>query len=103
MPDIISWSDAKAQGLKLYFTGEPCRRGHVAERQTSGRHCLECRRERAEQRWSDPEIKERMRGYAREYYARCMADPDKLEQRRRADRERKAFWRSTPKGRETFR
>jgi 5-methylcytosine-specific restriction endonuclease McrA len=29
-------------GLKLYFTGTPCRNGHVAKRITNGRKCLEC-------------------------------------------------------------
>ncbi len=29
---IISPTDARAQGLKFFFTGKPCKRGHVAER-----------------------------------------------------------------------
>jgi hypothetical protein len=31
-PDIIGCDEAKALGLKRFFTGEPCKRGHVAER-----------------------------------------------------------------------
>jgi hypothetical protein len=31
-PEIITRTAAKAQGLKHYFTGKPCNRGHVAER-----------------------------------------------------------------------
>jgi len=38
---------ARAQGLVRYFTGKPCKRGHVAERLTSTANCLECERERA--------------------------------------------------------
>jgi hypothetical protein len=34
-------SDAKATGAKFYFTGEPCKYGHVALRKTKGT-CLEC-------------------------------------------------------------
>ena len=34
-------SEAKAQGAKLYFTGEPCKHGHVAPRKTKGA-CVEC-------------------------------------------------------------
>ena len=32
---IISHAEAKAQGLKRYFTGKPCKHGHVAEIYTS--------------------------------------------------------------------
>jgi hypothetical protein len=43
-PHIIGRAQAKALGLKRYFTGKPCKRGHVAERFVSG-PCLECSRE----------------------------------------------------------
>lgn len=33
---------AIAVGLKRYFTGEPCAKGHVAERHVSGNGCVEC-------------------------------------------------------------
>ena len=39
-----SRSEAKAAGGKLYFTGEPCKRGHIAPRKTKG-VCTECERE----------------------------------------------------------
>ena len=34
-------SEAKAQGAKYYFTGEPCKHGHIAPRKTKGA-CTEC-------------------------------------------------------------
>ena len=34
-------AEAKATGVKYYFTGEPCKHGHVAPRKTKGA-CLEC-------------------------------------------------------------
>jgi len=34
-------AEAKAAGLTRYFTGRPCRRGHVAERDIDG-NCVEC-------------------------------------------------------------
>ena len=34
-------SEAKATGAKFYFTGEPCKHGHVALRKTKGA-CIEC-------------------------------------------------------------
>jgi hypothetical protein len=43
-PRIISRDEAKALGLKHYFTGAPCRHGHVAKRQVSSRVCMECAR-----------------------------------------------------------
>lgn len=38
---IISWSEAKAKGLKRYFTGKPCIHGHVEERHING-SCIKC-------------------------------------------------------------
>jgi hypothetical protein len=40
---IITRKEALAQGLKRYFTGKPCKRGHVAERSTSA-GCYTCRK-----------------------------------------------------------
>lgn len=40
--DIITRKEALAQGLKTYFTGKPCKHGHVARRCTVRRYCLEC-------------------------------------------------------------
>ena len=34
-------AEAKATGAKYYFTGEPCKHGHIAPRKTKG-SCLEC-------------------------------------------------------------
>lgn len=36
---------AKEQGLIHYFTGRPCRKGHVAERLTSNGSCIICHAE----------------------------------------------------------
>jgi 5-methylcytosine-specific restriction endonuclease McrA len=41
---IISRAEAKALGLKRYFTGKPCRRGHIVERYVSIHCCIECHR-----------------------------------------------------------
>ena len=38
-----SRAEAKAKGAKHYFTGEPCKHGHVAPRKTKGA-CTECLR-----------------------------------------------------------
>jgi len=40
--DIISREEAIKQSLKFYFTGTPCKRGHIAKRYAKGRTCFEC-------------------------------------------------------------
>lgn len=40
---IISWTEAKMQGAKQYFTGHPCKHGHIAKRDVSDRSCYECK------------------------------------------------------------
>jgi hypothetical protein len=49
--NIISRDEAKALGLKHFFTGEPCWRGHIAERSVRSGRCLECSRARTA-RWA---------------------------------------------------
>lgn len=41
LPQIITRAEAKACGLDRYFTGKPCKHGHVAQRYKSGR-CVVC-------------------------------------------------------------
>lgn len=40
--NLLQRSEAKAKGLKYYFTGKPCKHGHVAERTTSNGNCVTC-------------------------------------------------------------
>jgi hypothetical protein len=51
--DIITRQEAKAQGLKRYFTGLACKHGHVAERLVSNRGCYQCILEHSQQ----PDVK----------------------------------------------
>ena len=44
MMEIITRQEAIEQGLKRFFTGEPCCNGHVCERYCSNGLCFECRR-----------------------------------------------------------
>lgn len=43
----ITLADAKRASLKRYFTGIPCKYGHVTERLVSNRGCCKCVRARA--------------------------------------------------------
>lgn len=42
---IISRKEAIEKGLKTYFTGKPCKHGHMSERRVYNRKCLECVKE----------------------------------------------------------
>lgn len=46
MEDILPGSakSAKIEGVPLYFTGKPCKHGHISSRRTSTRACVECDR-----------------------------------------------------------
>src|ERR1700733_13696758 len=39
---IISRQEAKQAGLARYFTGQPCKRGHVAEGKVNNLNCVKC-------------------------------------------------------------
>jgi hypothetical protein len=68
---IISRSEALVTGVLRYYTGKPCKHGHVAERLTSCGRCLTCHRitkekflkteagKRMKQRWDRKNIQKR--------------------------------------------
>lgn len=60
---VISQKKAKKEGFDRYFTGKPCKHGHVSERYLSG-PCVECMKIRDE---SD-EVKEHKKNYLKQYY-----------------------------------
>lgn len=58
---IVTLKHAKAQQLKRYFTGEPCKNGHIAERLVVNHNCVECSREKVQahrQREHEAQVKE---------------------------------------------
>lgn len=60
---VVSKEDAINKGLNKYFTGLPCKYGHVAERYVTSRSCVECAVNR-EQEYNP----ERARVYAKARY-----------------------------------
>ena len=88
-------AEAKATGAKLYFTGEPCVRGHIALRKTKGA-CVECVKEDwavdNEKRKAKPKS-EAAKAAGKRYYernkemviARAAARPPEEKRRARAD------------------
>jgi hypothetical protein len=75
-PQPISRKQARERGLLRYFTGKPCKQGHVAERLLSNRECVVCAKLRDVQWLNTPKGKAyhrqyretpKMRDYHRDY------------------------------------
>ena len=41
---LVTRAEARAAGLKRFFTGEPCKHGHIAQRQTANNQCWGCKK-----------------------------------------------------------
>ena len=79
----LSKHQAKAQNIKFYFSGTPCKRGHLSERLVSNGHCRECvrldtARDRAILRSTD-EGRKKLVEYAAEYHSRKEVKQKKLD------------------------
>jgi hypothetical protein len=70
-------TEAIRRGEKYYFTGKPCKHGHISPRFVSGRKCKECayirnrKRTIEEDYWQDygdDDYKKRKREYAKKHY-----------------------------------
>ena len=92
---FLSRRQAKACGATYYFTGKPCKHGHIALRQTSKGVCEECHRlhrtsahaharTRAwyAERMKDPEFRAAKCRESRKHYHEVMKhDPEKMARR----------------------
>jgi hypothetical protein len=81
-PEIIVRKDAKALGLTRYFTGKPCKHGHIEERTISTRTCRECARGMA-RKWQH-DNPDKMRESGRKHY---QANTDNERERKRKYRQ----------------
>lgn len=61
MNELITRKQALEQAFRYYFTGKPCKRGHVALRFVRGSTCTQCDKERCETRYREncDELKKR--------------------------------------------
>lgn len=86
--EVITKKEARAEGLKRFYTGKPCKHGHIAEQYTANGKCVECERERGRKRRKDPDYRrkenETNRKWKRERYA---SDPDFRRKKNEASRE----------------
>ena len=60
---IITCAEARAQGLSHYFTGKPCKRGHIAKRAVVRRGCVECTKITNTASYHRPHVKKRHKAY----------------------------------------
>lgn len=91
---IITRKEARAFGLKRYFTGKPCKRGHVCERHVSDGNCASCR-SIGRLRWDKENPAKRKMTFARNrknnpdrVNAWKQANPDRVKDSRRRTREK---------------
>jgi hypothetical protein len=63
---IITKREAREQGLKWFYTGKPCPKGHVCERYVANSECRKCRDKYWERNKS--RLLPGRRKYAREHY-----------------------------------
>jgi 5-methylcytosine-specific restriction endonuclease McrA len=74
---IVTRADAKAQGLKWYFTGKPCLRGHIARRNVTNMTCFVCSAEKSKKWYADN--KDRHAAYGKQWKQN---NPDKVREGR---------------------
>lgn len=101
MHEKISRKEAKAMGLKFYFTGKECPNGHLALRHVSSYCCVPCGAEwAAKQRAENPTYLENQRKICRENnLKRYHSDP---EYKAKVNIQAHASWKrryKTPEGR----
>ena len=66
----VSRQEAIAKGLKFYFTGKPCKHGHVADRYVKNYGCMICKKQRQiadSKRWRENN-KTKIKFFAKRYY-----------------------------------
>ena len=107
--EILSFSEARMLGLVRYFTGKPCKNGHVAERLVSNRSCLQCVEEKA--RWlfeNKKDVVRARKAKAQKNYRKNHPEKAKAarqawaEKNRSKDQDYKKKWRTENKGTVNF-
>lgn len=84
MSDLpTSYSEAKRVGSMYYFTGKPCKRGHLVKRRTANATCVECSNHFVRKHYHDniEEQCEKGRRYTK-------ANPEKVRARKKRYREK---------------
>lgn len=79
---MILLKEAKQRGLKYYFTGKPCRNGHVSQRVVKNRSCTTCCLEKT-RLWREGNF-EHVKIYSSNYHKANPLIKTVSEQKRRA-------------------
>ena len=65
---IISRKEAQSLGLTRYYTGKPCKHGHIAERSTINKTYIECVLLKQKEKYkNNTEYRDKRRQYSKEY------------------------------------
>lgn len=84
--DIISRKEAKLQKLQFYFTGVPCKNGHIDQRRTKNATCNSCAKETIQKFRLENE--EHVKQHWKDYYKK---HKDQILQQK-YERERSTGW-----------
>ena len=87
MMEIITRQEAMEQGLVRFFTGKPCKYGHVSERKTKNFRCLECHKVDMRKRYADPVVKKKTAKQSKKW---------RLENKHKANENRKRWEKANP-------
>lgn len=68
--NITTRKQAKAANLTFYFTGNPCKHGHVDVRLVASATCIQCAKAIKQKHLSSAENVEKHKQYCRDYYAK---------------------------------
>jgi hypothetical protein len=88
---LITRAEAKAAGLTRYYTGKPCKKGHISERDVSSHTCSECLRLRR-QSWvkANPEKRQKTERAYRKKNAEKIAAQKKMWKGKNRDKHRES-------------
>ena len=92
---VITRKEAREQGLKHYFTGKPCKRGHTVNRFVSTAQCSACLLMHERTYYAEnPEFKAKRKAKAAKEYEGIKADPAKKAAYDERARKRGAVYRA---------
>jgi len=105
---LKSAKEAKEVGQTRYFTGLPCKNGHVAQRLTSNKYCVECKRTNKKQQlliaeWHKTHVSESQRKASRRWHQENKAKRRNIDANRRAaEKNANVSWRDNNKIRKIY-
>lgn len=89
--ETVSFTEAKQRGLSKYFTGKPCCRGHVAERYTANKTCVECSFSQAT-RWKKENLDHCLAKRREWYKSNHESERERCNKWARSNRHRVSVW-----------